>query len=272
MMGINWRNLTQLFAALLALLLLVLALSWKVLRDRRRHQQPPRVECGARRYATVTGDAARDLVWLKDTGRCHLHFVQSNIRSRLLNASVGADRWQHRISIFTEPRWRYATGVAATSTAVRSGAAVDTEEWLTFADNGHSALIQITRTPVYGDDGRLVGIMGRGGISRRNTIKTELRRRGELPARAHRQLPFLVWLKDTDGRFLAVNALCADLRRRRRGRWWARPTWISGRELALGYQTDESCRDGLAPEEVVEQGEDAMAGRSGSRPTGPGAG
>ena len=178
--------------------------------------------------------------------------------SRLLNASVeqivgNTDFDFHRTSLARD--WR-RHDIAA----VRSGTAMDTEEWLTFGDSGHSALIRITRTPVYDDDGRLVGVMGLGrDITAQHRTKTELRRRESYQRALIDNFPFLVWLKDTDGRFLAVNApfvqACgADDAASVEGKT---DLDIWPRELALGYQADDrAVMVSRQKKEVVEQGED----------------
>ena len=197
-----------------------------------------------------------DLVWLKDTEGVYLSCNPTF--SRLLNASVEqivgkTDFDFHRTSLARD--WR-RHDIAA----VRSGAAMDTEEWLTFGDSGHSALIRITRTPVYDDDGRLVGVMGLGrDITAQQRTKTELRRRESYQRALIDNFPFLVWLKDTDGRFLAVNApfvqACgADDAASVEGKT---DLDIWPRELALGYQADDrAVMVSRQKKEVVEQGED----------------
>ena len=255
-MDITGATRTQLFAALLALLLLVLALSWTVLRDRRRLASNRRALNAALAVRNPMLAMLPDLVWLKDTEGVYLSCNPTF--SRLLNASVEqivgkTDFDFHRTSLARD--WR-RHDIAA----VRSGAAMDTEEWLTFGDSGHSALIRITRTPVYDDDGRLVGVMGLGrDITAQQRTKTELRRRESYQRALIDNFPFLVWLKDTDGRFLAVNApfvqACGA----------ADAASVEGktdldiwpRELALGYQADDrAVMVSRQKKEVVEQGED----------------
>ena len=255
-MDITGATRTQLFAALLALLLLVLALSWKVLRDRRRLVSSRHALNAALAVRNPMLAMLPDLVWLKDTEGVYLSC--NPMFSRLLNASVeqivgNTDFDFHRTSLARD--WR-RHDIAA----VRSGTAMDTEEWLTFGDSGHSALIRITRTPVYDDDGRLVGVMGLGrDITAQHRTKTELRRRESYQRALIDNFPFLVWLKDTDGRFLAVNApfvqACgADDAASVEGKT---DLDIWPRELALGYQADDrAVMVSRQKKEVVEQGED----------------
>ena len=255
-MDVTGATRTQLFAALLALLLLVLALSWKVLRDRRRLVSSRHALNAALAVRNPMLAMLPDLVWLKDTEGVYLSC--NPMFSRLLNASVeqivgNTDFDFHRTSL---ARDRRRHDIAA----VRSGTAMDTEEWLTFGDSGHSALIRITRTPVYDDDGRLVGVMGLGrDITAQHRTKTELRRRESYQRALIDNFPFLVWLKDTDGRFLAVNApfvqACgADDAASVEGKT---DLDIWPRELALGYQADDrAVMVSRQKKEVVEQGED----------------
>ncbi|HOP15071.1 MAG: PAS domain S-box protein [Chromatiaceae bacterium] len=255
-MGITGATRTQLFAALLALLLLVLALSWKLLRNRRQLVAMRRALNAALAVRNPLLAMLPELVWFKDTDGVYISCNPTF--GRLLNASVEqivgkTDFDFHRTALARD--WRRHD-----KAAVRNGAAVDSEEWLTFADNGHSALIQITRTPVYGDDGRLIGIMGLGrDITAQHKIKAELRQRESYQRALIDNFPFLVWLKDTDGRFLAVNAPFAQACGADDAESLVGKTDLDiwPRELALGYQTDDrAVMASRRKKEVVEQGED----------------
>ena len=75
-MGITGATRTQLFAALLALLLLVLALSWKLLRNRRQLVAMRRALNAALAVRNPLLAMLPELVWFKDTdgeiGRAHV--------------------------------------------------------------------------------------------------------------------------------------------------------------------------------------------------------
>ncbi|MBT0664721.1 transporter substrate-binding domain-containing protein [Geobacter pelophilus] len=54
------------------------------------------------------------------------------------------------------------------------------EEWITFADDGHNALLETIKTPMYDAEGKLVGVLGVGrDITERKMVEEELRRHRE---------------------------------------------------------------------------------------------
>jgi|GEM_PF-131906 len=46
--------------------------------------------------------------------------------------------------------------------AIHAGLSLTNEEWITFANDGHRELLETTKTPMYDDDGKLIGILGIG--------------------------------------------------------------------------------------------------------------
>ena len=56
------------------------------------------------------------------------------------------------------------------------------EEWITFADDGHRALLETTKTPMYASDGTLVGVLGIGHdiTEHRHTQQELIRHRNHL--------------------------------------------------------------------------------------------
>jgi hypothetical protein len=46
--------------------------------------------------------------------------------------------------------------------AMAAGRSTINEEWITFADDGHRALMETTKTPMYASDGSLIGVLGIG--------------------------------------------------------------------------------------------------------------
>jgi PAS domain S-box-containing protein len=54
------------------------------------------------------------------------------------------------------------------------------EEWITFADDGHNALLETIKTPMHDAEGQLVGVLGVGrDITERKMVEEELRRHRE---------------------------------------------------------------------------------------------
>ncbi|MEJ2417235.1 MAG: diguanylate cyclase [Exilibacterium sp.] len=60
--------------------------------------------------------------------------------------------------------------------AMRLGKPSTNEEWVTFAVGGQRCLLETTKTPMYGPDGELIGILGIGhDITERRALEDELR-------------------------------------------------------------------------------------------------
>lgn len=80
------------------------------------------------------------------------------------------------------------------------------EEWVTFADDGHRELWETVKTPVYDASGAVTGILGIArDITERKRLEEELRAREQYQRALLDNFPFMVWLKDTESRLLAVN-------------------------------------------------------------------
>jgi PAS domain S-box-containing protein len=61
--------------------------------------------------------------------------------------------------------------------AMAAGRPSVNEEWITFADDGHRALLETTKTPMYATDGSLIGVLGIGhDITESRNIQQELTR------------------------------------------------------------------------------------------------
>jgi PAS domain S-box-containing protein len=59
--------------------------------------------------------------------------------------------------------------------AIAVGGPSTNEEWITFADDGHAAYLETIKTPMYNDEGTLIGVLGIGrDITERKRIEGEL--------------------------------------------------------------------------------------------------
>jgi PAS domain S-box-containing protein len=86
------------------------------------------------------------------------------------------------------------------------------EEWITFADDGHSELLESKKMPIFNSDGQLIGVLGIGhDITERVKMQDELRLKEQYQRILLDNFPFAVWLKDNDSRFLSVNKVFADM-------------------------------------------------------------
>jgi len=146
-------------------------------------------------------NAIPDLVWVKDP---HGVYLSCNpMFSRFFNASeheiVGrtdADFVSRELAEFFRKNDQAAIDAAGPSI---------NEEWLTFADNGYRGLFETIKTPMRGNDGHLIGVLGISReITERRRIEEALRA-SEAELAEHRQhLEKLVAERTRD--LAAVNA------------------------------------------------------------------
>lgn len=143
-----------------------------------------------------------DLVWLKDpTGT----YLACNQRFERFFGAAAADivgktdrDFVHRkLADFFREHDRVAMA--------RGGPSVN-EEWLTFAD-GHRELMETTKTPMYDAAGHLIGVLGIGhDVTERKRISTEFEQGSLFLTSLLNAIPLPVFYKDTEGRYLGVNA------------------------------------------------------------------
>lgn len=94
---------------------------------------------------------------------------------------------------------------------MQSGKANVNEEEVPFAIDGHKEILHTTKVPIYDVNKNLIGVLGVG----RDITQLKLAQK-EIESKEHYQralldnFPFLIWLKDQQGRFLAVNQPFAD--------------------------------------------------------------
>ncbi|MEI7814858.1 MAG: PAS domain-containing protein [Coriobacteriia bacterium] len=198
-----------------------------------------------------------DPVWLKDTDGVYL---ACNIaHSRLIGASVA--------EIVGKTDYDFADSASADASRARDLQAIEADgptsnrEWVTFADDGHRTLLETIKTPMFDEAGDLIGILGIAREAIQIRAQESLRERERYLRALIDSFPFLVWLKDTEGHFLAVNQAFAD------SCDIGNPDYIVGKsdfdvwpsELAEAYTDDdravmESGRQKTVEEEIVEQG------------------
>ncbi|MBU1657721.1 bacteriohemerythrin [bacterium] len=85
------------------------------------------------------------------------------------------------------------------------------EEEVPFAKDGHKEVLHTTKVPMYGADGEIIGVLGVSrDITDMKKIQDELERKERYQRALLDNFPFIVWLKDEQSRFLAVNQHFAD--------------------------------------------------------------
>ncbi|MBI3146069.1 MAG: PAS domain S-box protein [Pseudogulbenkiania sp.] len=95
--------------------------------------------------------------------------------------------------------------------AIASGWPCTNEEWVTYAGDGRRALWETIKTPLYDGAGRVAGVLGVArDITERNRLENALRAKDSYQRALLDNFPFMVWLKDTESRFLAVNQPFAE--------------------------------------------------------------
>ena len=118
--------------------------------------------------------AIPDVVWFKDTQErfqfCNARFeayfgaTEEQIVGQKASAFVDKDRAQ-----------MFRVG---DQLAVEQGTSYITEEWVTFASDGHRELLEVTKSPVYSEDGKLLGVLGIGrDVSRRRQLEEQTKDR-----------------------------------------------------------------------------------------------
>ena len=62
--------------------------------------------------------------------------------------------------------------------AIEQGTSYISEEWVTFASDGHKELLEVTKSPVYSENGKLLGVLGIGrDVSRRRQLEEQTKDR-----------------------------------------------------------------------------------------------
>jgi len=101
--------------------------------------------------------------------------------------------------------------------AIKAGKPRSNEEWITFADNGEKALLNTIKKPMYDTEGKLIGVLGIAhDITHQRKTEQSLRENESYQRALLDNFPFMIWLKDTESRFLTVNQAFADTAKIRR--------------------------------------------------------
>jgi len=86
-----------------------------------------------------------------------------------------------------------------------SGLSQNNEEWIDYPD-GRRVLLDTLITPYCGPDDEVLGLIGIGrDITARKQAEDALRQKESYQRALLDNFPFLIWLKDTESRFLSVN-------------------------------------------------------------------
>ncbi|MDZ8118719.1 PAS domain-containing protein [Pontiella agarivorans] len=95
--------------------------------------------------------------------------------------------------------------------AEEKGVATINEEFMTFASDGHEELLEVIRTPLYDDDGRLVGTLGVGrDITVRSKMKEELANSEERFRTIYENAPVLIDSFNENAELVLWNKACEE--------------------------------------------------------------
>ncbi len=93
-----------------------------------------------------------------------------------------------------------------------AGKPTNSEEWITFRDDGHRALQEITQTPMYDAGGELIGVMGIGhDITERKQIERMLQESEAKFRSLFENAPVGIFSSTSRGQILSVNTTMADI-------------------------------------------------------------
>ena len=190
-------------AAVALLLLLVLALS---LRNRELRATRRALKMALAERDPILS-ALPDLIWFKDASGVYLSCNTAFAEVVDCNQSAIAGKTDLQLLDPTTARqWR-----SHHRHAIEAGRAVEVEEWLAVSQSGYTALLLATRRPVYGTDGRLVGVLGVArDVTALRTAEDQSRRQASYQRALLNTFPHMAWMKDVEGRYLAVNQAYVD--------------------------------------------------------------
>ncbi|MEI8401332.1 MAG: diguanylate cyclase [Alcaligenaceae bacterium] len=118
--------------------------------------------------------AIPDVVWFKDTQD---RFQFCNARFESYFGATEAQIIGQKASAFVDQD-RAEMFRVGDQLAIAQGTSHISEEWVTFAGDGHKELLEVTKSPVYSENGKLLGVLGIGrDVSRRRQLEEQTKDR-----------------------------------------------------------------------------------------------
>ncbi|MEO0035910.1 MAG: hypothetical protein RLZZ501_1933, partial [Pseudomonadota bacterium] len=149
-----------------------------------------------------------DLVWLKDVGGVYLSC------NHAFRRFIGRDEAEivGRTDFDLVPRAQAEFFRAHDLTAIAAGRPTANEEWISFAEDGQTALLETIKAPMLDAEGRVIGVLGIGrDITRRYQSELALRQSEERFRTYIEAAPLAILITDGDGRLAEVNPAAATL-------------------------------------------------------------
>jgi len=131
-----------------------------------------------------------DLVWLKDTDGV---YINCNKRFELFfGAKKESIVGKSDYDFMSEELADFFRG--HDKNAISEGKPTINEEWVTYANDGHSEFLETIKTPMYDDDGNLIGVLGIGrDITERKNTEKLVRENYDLLSKLTAQVPGVVY-------------------------------------------------------------------------------
>jgi PAS domain S-box-containing protein len=148
-----------------------------------------------------------DLVWLQDSNGvfrfCNNKTEQLfGLPESQILGKTDYDLWGHEKAVHT---------FAENRSVMAGGKTVRIEEEFVFAHDGHFETVESAKTPVYGANGELAGLLGIArDITQRKRAETALTKQTAQLRTLVDALPDLVWMKNPDGVFVMCNRAFAE--------------------------------------------------------------
>jgi len=188
-------------ALLAAMLFGLVVLLWSTVLRRQVTERTAELDAERERLRILL-EAIPDLIWMKDVAGiyrfCNPMFERFfGAREAQIVGKTDYDFVEKELADFFR---------AHDLKAIAAGQPSINEEWITFADDGHTALLETTKTPVHNADGDLAGVLGIArDITGRKKIEQALQ---ESENRLHTILDSVeahIYIKDAQYRYQYVN-------------------------------------------------------------------
>lgn len=193
--------------------------------------------------------AIPDLIWLKDLNgvylSCNAMFERLiGLKEDEITGKTDDDFFDRELAEFYQQNDR---------NAFAAGKSVSNEEWLTFADNGYHALIDVIKTPMYDSAGTFIGILGIGrDITERRNVENQIIQKNQLLNAVLESSPeIIVFALDREYRYLTFNLKHKEVIQQ-----------IWGKEIAIGASMLDIIGDHKDRDTAKANFDRALAGES----------